>query len=584
VHPQPPGPDATPPPRIVLLLGALVAVATLALFLPSVRFGFLLWDDAANFVDNPAYRGLGLAQLTWMFSSAHMGHYIPVTWLTLGLDYLAWGLDPAGYHLTNVLLHAANGTLVFLLARRLLRAVRAGGAEPGATPDHPATLLGAAAAALFFALHPLRVESVAWVTERRDLVSGLFYLAVVLAHVRWAAAPPGRGRAWYGATLVFFVCGVLAKSMVVTLPVALLALDVYPLRRLGGGPGRWLGAAARRVWVEKLPLVAVAGAASAIAFAAVRPLGNMPSLETLGLGERLGLSVYGAAFYLARTLVPVRLSPLYERPESVGAMLQILLLAGAGILGLAAAALVLRRRWPALAAVLVVYAVTLLPVSGVFQNGMQVAADRYTYLPMLGWALLAGGGVAAWAARGRRGALAAGTLAAAASLGLAALTAQQLPVWRDSVTLWSHAVRLDPQSTVAANNLGAALLAEGRVAEAARAFQRTVRAQPGAAGSASGPAAALFQEGMILQQAGRLEQAEAQYRRALSADPRFAEAWNNLGVVQAVQARYPEALESFLAAAALSPSLVSACDNARRAARIVGGHSPGLEACDAGRR
>ncbi len=235
-----------------LAVPAVLALVSFVVFVPALEGGFLNWDDDQNFVDNPNYRGLGASQLRWMFTTFLMGHYIPLTWMTLGLDYVVWGMNPVGYHLTNLLLHAANAVLFYFMALRLLRASVPGGHADGSW----ALTLGSGFATLLFAVHPLRAESVAWITERRDVLSGLFYLAAVVAYLRYCdgAVPEGRRtRKWYWASLGLFALALLSKAMAVTLPVILLALDVYPLRRFGGVGGRRPWASSMAVVTEKLP-------------------------------------------------------------------------------------------------------------------------------------------------------------------------------------------------------------------------------------------------------------------------------------------------------------------------------------------
>src|SRR6267378_1919037 len=248
-----------------LAVPAVLALVSFVVFVPALEGGFLNWDDDQNFVDNPNYRGLGVSQLRWMFTTFLMGHYIPLTWMTLGLDYVVWGMNPVGYHLTNLLLHAANAVLFYFMALRLLRASVPGGYADGSW----ALTLGSGFATLLFAVHPLRAESVAWITERRDVLSGLFYLAAVVAYLRYCdgAVPEGsRTRKWYWASLGLFVLALLSKAMAVTLPVILLTLDVYPLRRLGGGRP-W--ATSRAVVTEKLPFFVLSLAAGVIALVAL---------------------------------------------------------------------------------------------------------------------------------------------------------------------------------------------------------------------------------------------------------------------------------------------------------------------------
>jgi hypothetical protein len=237
-----------------------VAFVTFAVFLPALRNGFVNWDDYELLVDNPRYRGLGWEQVSWMFSTFHNGHYQPLSWMTFALDYLIWGMEPFGYHLTNLVLHATNTALVYFLALRLLSLALS---RPPSAPDL-GLRMAAGFAALFFSIHPLRVESVAWVTERRDVLSGLFFLATLLCYLQGMTISndPSHQARWRNRALIAYGLSLLSKASGVTLPVVLLALDVYPLRRLGGGPGRWLGPLARHVWWEKVPFFLLAAAAA----------------------------------------------------------------------------------------------------------------------------------------------------------------------------------------------------------------------------------------------------------------------------------------------------------------------------------
>ncbi len=436
--------------------GPAVLVAALAAA-PSARAlqnEFVGWDDAATFLENPNYRGLGPAQLRWMFTTFRMGHYMPLSWLTWGLDYTFWGVNPLGYHLTNLILHGATALAFYFLALRLLGL---------AMPDSAETdrRLGAGAAALLWAVHPLRVESVAWATERRDVLSGLFYVSAVIAYLK-AVAEPGRRRpGWYWGAVGFFAAALLSKSITVTLAAVLLVLDVYPLRRLGGGHS-WLD---RDVWREKLPFFALAGTAAVLAFAAVGNVPARPSWQSMGLLPRAILTLHGLGFYVVKTALPLGLSPLYPLDVTIS----WLELAGV-LLGLAAAAAAWRH-WPALTAVALVYAMTLLPMSGFFQNGQQSAADRYSYLACLGWALLLGGLVSLrWI-----GTRVIRAVIAVCLVALMGLSWQQSGVWHDSVTLWRHALSLYPTSRAAHFNLGGAYEERGRYAEALAEYREVLR-------------------------------------------------------------------------------------------------------------
>src|SRR5712692_4308346 len=315
-HPQPPllecrepVSSALPQRRGFWLVPVLIALVTFTAFLPTLQNEFVGWDDATNFLDNPHYRGLAWTHIRWMWTT-HLGHYIPLTWMTLGLDYLLWGMNPVGYHLTSLLLHAANAVVFFFVVHRILTL-----ALPAPSERGHALALSAGFAALVFAIHPLRVESVAWVTERRDVLSGLFYLLAILLYL-WACERGARGRGWYWLSVAVFICALLSKSMVVNLPIVLLILDVYPLRRLGGTLG-WWSERARRVYVEKIPFVLLAAAASAVALMAQLSHRAMIPVTHLSAPGRLAVSAYGLSFYLWKTVVPLNLSPLYELPRTM---------------------------------------------------------------------------------------------------------------------------------------------------------------------------------------------------------------------------------------------------------------------------
>src|SRR3989475_2871472 len=489
----------------------LVALFTLTAFLPTLQNQFVAWDDDKNFLDNPRYRGLGWAHLRWMFTAFHLGHYIPLTWVTFGMDHLLWGMKPVGYHLTSLLLHAANAVLFFSLVRRILTL-----ALPSAAERDHALAVSAGFAALVFAIHPLRVESVAWVTERRDVLSGLFYLLTILEYLR-ACELEKHGRWWYWLSVVTFVCALLSKSMAVSLPVVVLILDVYRLRRLGGARG-WWGEPARWVYLEKIPFVLLALAASAIAFMPHIQGHNMPPLDELRVAGRLAISAYGLSFYLWKMIAPLNLSPLYEYElRAVNPWAPPFLLSYAVVLAVTALALVLRHRFRGLSAAGLAYVIILLPVLGIFQNGPQIAADRYTYLAGLGWALLASAGLlASWR---RRPFLVSG-LAVFLLLGLGTLTWNQVRIWHDSERLWRHAVAIDPMSPTSQFSLGLALVRQGKLVEAVEHYQMALRIEPDYAD-------AHIHVGVALADQGRLAEAIEHYQTALRLKPDYAVTHND---------------------------------------------------------
>ena len=530
----------------------LVALFTLAAFLPALQNQFVNWDDKDNFLDNPHYRGLGWTHLRWMWTT-HRGHYIPLTWMTLGLDYLLWGMNPFGYHLTSLLLHAANAVVFFFVVHRILTL-----ALPSPSERGHALAVAAGFAALVFAIHPLRVESVAWVTERRDVLSGLFYLSAILMYLR-ACERGARGRGWYWAAVGLFAGALLSKSMVVNLPFVLLILDVYPLRRLGGFVG-WWSEPARRIYIEKIPFVLLAAAASAIAVMAQSSVHAAASLAQLSVPGRLAVAAYGLGFYPRKMVVPVNLSPLYELPRTVDPMAPPFILSYALVLAIMAIVLALRRRVPGLPAAWVAYVVVLLPVLGFFQSGPQIAADRYTYLAGLGGAILAGAGLlSCWrtsrtSKTGTPTTLPIAGVATCVVVGLGALTWNQAQVWHDSEKLWTHALARDPQSSIAENNLGVVRADQSKLAEAIEHYQRALQMRPDYAD-------AYFNLGNALLQQGKLAEASDHYRQALAIKRDHARAHNNWGVVLARQGKLAEAGDHFQAALHIGPDNADAHTN-----------------------
>ena len=517
-------------------LPALVFTAAFAAFLPAVGGAFLNWDDVENLVANPHYRGLGPAELRWIFTAVHMGHYIPVTWLTFALDHAVWGMDPAGYHLTSTVFHAANAVLVYFVALRLLTLALGEAGLP--------IRLGAGLAALFWALHPLRVESVAWITERRDVVSGCFALITVLTYLA-AAQRGGSGdrlhTGLYWVSAAAFLLAAFAKSIVVGLPLALVVLDVYPLRRLTFAPGSlrqadWWRRTLRLAIIEKLPFIGIAALAAGAMLAIGFRWGILAPLAAESFPERIALTAHSLVFYLGKTIWPWPLSPLYTLYRPLDPLAARYLTAAAVAGALTVACWALRRRWPAALTAWVVYVVTLLPASGVFPNGPQLAADRYSYLPGVAWAVLAGAAVPwAWRAwrQGRLAAPFAGAAVAATLVllaGLTALTERQITVWRDSVTLWRHAAWADPASDLPIFYLGWALADAGRFDDARAHFEGALDRVPTSLPALR--AQLVLHVALVEAQAGRPADYERRLGEVLALDGDHPVAWMRLGTAR----------------------------------------------------
>ena len=564
------------------LMPLLVPLFTAAVFLPALKNGFVNWDDIYNLVENTKYRGLGPEQLKWMFTSFRLGPYTPLTSMSFGLDYLVWGgVDAFGYHLTSVLLHSFNALLFYFLCVKLLSlAFRPppGGAEPGTEVP-----LAAGFAALLFAVHPLRVESAVWLSGRHDVLCCSFCLLAVLLYIQ-PRSPGGEAAPFWRRHLLppaAFLLALLAKGMAVSIPVLLVVLDIYPLRRLPGDPRRWFLPEYRRTWLEKIPFFALAAAFGALGYVCQEKAGALTSYQAFGFGARAAQILFSLFFYIKKTLVPLDLSPLYRLPDGFGLLSPQAVLAGLVVAAVTAAAVVLRRRRPAVAAVWACYLAVLAPVIGIVKINTQAAADRYTYLACLGFAALAGAGLLACrrAAGPRLRALCL-VLACSVIAALAALTWRQEGVWRDSETLWTRALALNPELDFAHNNLGLVLAAQGKLEAAERHYREALRLNPGfaeahnnltgilvargrldeAAAHNSGGARlnSAYNLGVIAAAQGRPDAAAAYYRAALKINPGFAEAHGNLGSILAGQGKPAEAEAHYRAALRVNPEFTVA--------------------------
>ncbi len=535
-------------------------LVTALVYLPALSNGFVSWDDPEVLLENLHVRRLDATSLRWMWSSFHTGNWIPLTWLSHALVYRVARLDPWAHHAANVALHVLNTGLVFLLARALLARARERGLS-GPDPRHAPW--AAATASLLFGLHPLHVESVAWIAERKDVLYTPFFLLAMLAAL-WRPQAPERRRwpAWL--TLLAFLLALLAKPMAVTLPLALLALDVWPL---GRRPSEW-----RAALVEKAPLFVVAAASAAVTVLAQSAGGAVAPIDQVSVAFRAMNALHSVAFYLWKMLVPLDLLPLYPIGRTAsGAFGPANVVAALAVVAVSAAAAWKGGR--ATVAAWAFYLVTLAPVLGLVQVGTQLAADRYTYVPSLGPFLVAA--VLLTSSRGGR------VVAALWLAALVPLTTRQIATWKDSVTLWERVVSARPGvSAIAHTNLGNAYRGVGRTQEAVAEFRKAIAVGPDHAFIENGLGTALLDLGQVdaalaaLQKATALEpsyavayrnlwfaweakgdpaRARAAAEAAVRWDRGYADGWSSLGVSQGRAGDLAAAEASFLRALALDP-------------------------------
>ena len=533
-------------------LGALaVAFLVVLLYLPGLRNGFVGWDDDVYVYNNPQIRSF--APSAWLPAFTHIhapsGNWHPLTMISHAADYAIWGLRPWGHHLTSILLHGCNAALVVLVAVRLLQARATGRAL-----SRQGMLAAGVAAGLLFGLHPLHVESVAWVSERKDLLAAFFYLLGVLSYLRFGRDATVVGL-WkdrrYLATFLCFVMSLLSKPMALSFPFVLLIIDWYPLDRLKS-------AGVRRLVLEKIPFLVVAVGVAMVAVLAQRASGAFRPLAEVTLGPRVLVAAKAAAIYLAKSVLPTGLLPFYSYPAHVSLLswefgVPVVLMTAA-VLGCWATV----KKHPVFAAVLASYGVVLLPVLGLIQIGPQAMADRYTYLPSVALVALVGAGfgvlwdrpvASAW---WKKAALATAGLLVLALLSWQSL--RQIGVWKNSETLWSRVLQYEPWNTEAHNNRASYYYEQGEYGKALLDYDAALRVQPalGRAHASKRRSAYFNDRAITYVRLGRYDQALADESEAIGLRPTEASYYFNRGNMYFLAGRYPEARNDYDRAIAAS--------------------------------
>src|SRR6266851_4200103 len=546
--------------RLPRTLPVLVGVLAFVAFLPALDGGFVDWDDDRNFLWNTGYRGLGLGELRWMFTATWMGHYIPITWLSLGLNYVLGGMEPWGYHVGNLLLHAANTALLFFVARRLLAVAAISAGPHGNTQGEGradrtrqpeggvAVAWGAAVAALLWALHPLRVESVAWVTERRDVLCGFFYLLAVLAYLRGATRERTLSGRWLAASLAAFAGALGSKAIAMTLPVTLLVLDVYPLRRLRLG---W-PALVR----EKLGHFALGAVGAAVASWAVTRGAGWTSYDAYGLEARLAMTGYSFWFYPWKLIWPEGLSPLYELPARIGLLDAEFLWPTVSVVVVTAILLLGRRRLPGALAAWLHSMIVLAPVSRIWRDSESLWRSAVTAHPTCALCRQKLGSVLQTAGLHRE---------AEAELTRAIALRPERPTAHNSLGAFfvdqgrlgeaeaefREAIRLTPRYADATANLGALYARQRRYAEAIAELRRAIALSPELENARVNLAFALDNAGIELAREGKPAEAVALFSEATDLLPAEATFWRNLGQALIEDGKVAEAVPTLERAVAL---------------------------------
>jgi Flp pilus assembly protein TadD len=536
------------------IVSAGLVLLTLLVYCCCLDHSFIGFDDEHYATENAhVQQGLTADSVRWAFTTFACANWHPLTWLSLQLDAtLFGGQNAGGFHLTNVLLHTASTLVLFMILTSMT-----------------GSIWRSAMVSALFALHPMHVEPVAWVAERKGVLSTLFWMLTLDAYLAFVHRP-GVGR--YLLVVLALGLGLMAKPMLVTLPCVLLLLDYWPLGRFGRVP-------LRQLFLEKVPLVVLALVWCVLAIVAQHQGGALPSLKTIPLEARISNALVTYVIYLGQMFWPLDLAVFYPHPGFAVPQLHAL---GAGLLLLLITALVLGpgRRWPYLAVGWLWYFVTLVPVIGLVQVSMHARADRYTYIPLIGVFLFIVWGVSDLARAWRLPRVFVAAIGTVVVCACAALTWIQLGYWRNDLSLWNHAVAVTGETALAHVNLGVYQYGRGDLEAAENEFEQAAALDPSFA-------QAHFNRGKVLQDLGRLEDASAEYGKTLDINPRAYQAHYNLGLVLRDLGRRDEAIQEYRQALELEPdwpeahinlglALLEASRYAEALASLKRGHALGV--------
>jgi len=534
-------------------LAGFIAFITFAVYLASLQNGFIAeWDDGEYVLYNPYIRSFNLAFLRWAFFDFHSSNWHPLTWISHAIDYAVWGVNPLGHHLTSVVIHAVNTFLVAVLVIRLQEI--ATGTRPRGQEalvlDEPRKLITAGVAALLFGLHPVHVESVAWIAERKDLLCALFFLLSIIWYGKYVTATGAEStdnavrsrfyRREYLLSFGFFVLALMSKPMAVSLPVVLLILDWYPFRRLRSVK------TALTLLVEKLPFIMFSLISSALTILAQRAWGALVEIQTLPLSSRLLIAAQALLMYLWKMAVPRDLVPYYPYPKDISLISVDFLLSIALVVGLTVFCIIIAKRHKLGLAAWSYYVVTLLPVLGIMQVGSQSMADRYTYLPSLAPFLIVAAG-ASWGyekaiilSRSKSMVMALFLTAGVVALaGLSLLSIRQMHIWENGLSLWSYVIEKEPdKASLAYTNLGSAYQKMGQLDRAMENYDKAITLDPN-------DYLAYTNRGVILDKMGESDRALESYGKAVISNPGDYKAYFNRGLLYDKMGRIAEAIEDF---------------------------------------
>lgn len=537
--------------RLSIAVGLFLIFATGAVFCRVLEHDFVFDDKPYVLLNEHVKTGISLENLKWAFTSFYSANWHPLTWVFHMLDCMLFGLKPAGHHLVNLMFHIVNSLLLFGLLSKITE-----------------SQWKSAFVAVLFALHPLHVESVVWIAEKKDVLSTFFFLLTILAYIRYVRNPIFSR---YALVVVFFILGLMSKPIVVTLPFVLLLLDYWPLGRVSSSIPSYSSSTKRAAsmgWLffEKVPLLILAISSCVITYIAQQKGGAVGSFEQYSFGIRTANAVLSYVNYIGKMFWPRNLAVFYPHPGNSIATWQVVL-AMLAIFAISLVAVFTRRTKPFLITGWLWYLSTLIPVIGFVQVGGQAMADRYTYIPLIGLFIMIAWGVPDLVGylrfKGKQGERLKGRLSyyfasnvlplvVGISVGVIMFsTWVQVSYWQDSISLYRHAVAVTHGNWLMHNNLGVALAAEGRYSEAICHYLAAIRAKPEYADAHTNM-------GNALSKLGRFNEAISEYQKAISLNPTNALAHYNLGAILAGLGRFDEATAEFAKAVSINPNLQAA--------------------------
>jgi tetratricopeptide (TPR) repeat protein len=551
---------------LVIFVYAALTLSILLVFWQVRNFDFVNYDDNFYVYDNPhVLDGLTSDGIIWAFTTGYACFWHPVTWLSLMLDCQLFGPEPGGFHLVNVFIHIANTLLLFALLKKMTGSL------------WPSAFVAAA-----FALHPMHVESVAWITERKDVLSALFWMLTLLAYVGYVKRPAGFR---YLVTIAIFVIGLMTKPMLVTLPFLMLLLDYWPLERFDfqpaktsdRRPGKLSSIPDRRrilykIIIEKVPFLILAVVFSIIAFLTQKASGSIVDIKTIPLTDRVGNALLSYATYIGKMFWPQNLTAHYPLNAAGSITLQQCMLYASLLLVISVFVIRFGRRQKYLPLGWFWFVGTLIPVIGLVQFAGSSYADRFTYIPYIGLFIMLAWGMPELAAKWPHRKIALGTAAVIALTAMGIGASTQAGYWRNSITLFSHAIEVTQNNALAHYNLGVAYGDIGRYQDAIETYQQAVRFRPDYA-------EAYCNLGGACDELGRHQDAVEAFRQAIRIKPDYAKAYYNLGNVYRQLGRHQDAVEAYKQAIRIKPDYAEAYNNLGVACLKLGRYQDTAEAC-----